>query len=162
MISLYLADRNNTYPFANKTLFEIRDRPFEVFDVNDQPIHWQNKLNEMPDIANFSSKALDFIGASGPYLARKFFGKTTVAGIFKNNPMLQDAHYKIRSAELKASDAANNLWYGNVTYGQWKDAPIFQRFSKVKLPDSPMMVWKSLTNNEAFRLQEVYKQGWDE
>ena len=24
-----------------------------------------------------------------------------------------------------------------------------------------MMVWKSLTNLEAFRLHEVYKQGWD-
>ena len=43
----------------------------------------------MPDIVNFSSKALDFIGNSGPWLSRKLFGKTTVAGIFKNNPILQ-------------------------------------------------------------------------
>lgn len=160
---LLFENKDNTYPFANKTLQDIRERSFEVFDKNDNPIKWQNNesIQDMPDIVNFSSKALDFIGNSGPWLSRKLFGKTTVAGIFKNNPILQKAHYMIRNAEERASKAANNLWYLDIPYQAWKDAPILQRFSKVKLPDSPMMVWKSLTNLEAFRLHEVYKQGWD-
>ncbi len=161
---LILDNKDNTYPFARKTLEEIREKPFEVFDKDDNPIQWQRKIGEaydMPDIVNFSSKALDFIGNSGPWLSRKLFGKTTVAGIFKNNPILQRAHYMIRNAEERASKVTNNLWYLDIPYQAWKDAPIFQRFSKVKLPDSPMMVWKSLTNLESFRLHEVYKQGWD-
>ena len=161
---LLLDNKDNTYPFAKRTLEEIREKPFEVFDKDDNPIQWQRKIGEaydMPDIVNFSSKALDFIGNSGPWLSRKLFGKTTVAGIFKNNPILQEAHYKIRNAEERASKVTNNLWYLDIPYQAWKDAPIFQRFSKVKLPDSPMMVWKSLTNLEGFRLHEVYKQGWD-
>ena len=161
---LILEDRNNTYPFANKTLEDIRKKPFEVFDKDDNPVAWQRSIGEaqsMPDIVNFSSKALDAIGASGPWIARNIFGKTTLAGIFKNNPIIQKAHYIIRDAERRASDAANNLWYLNVSMQQWKDAPIWQRFSKVKLPDSPWAVHKSLTNLEAYRLHEVYKQGWE-
>lgn len=161
---LILYDKDNTYPFANKTLQQIREKPFEVFDKNNNPIKWQHKeaIQDMPDVVNFSLKALDFIGGSGPWLARKLFGKTTLAGIFKNNQILQDAHHTIRSAELKASNATNNLWYLDISFSQWKDAPILQRFSKVKLPDSPMMVWKSLTNIESFRLHEVFKRGWEE
>lgn len=161
---LILDNKDNTYPFAKRTLEEIREKPFEVFDKDDNPIQWQRKIGEaydMPDIVNFSSKALDFIGNSGPWLSRKLFGKTTVAGIFKNNPRLQRTHYMIRNAEERASKVTNNLWYLDIPYQAWKDAPILQRFSKVKLPDSPAMVWKSLTNLESFRLHEVYKQGWD-
>ena len=32
----------------------------------------------------------------------------------------------------RASKAANNLWYLDIPYQAWKDAPILQRFSKSK------------------------------
>ena len=156
------------FPF-NKTLDDIRDNPYTVYrDVpgllESQEIPWIRKMgdaNALPNIANLSSRALDAIGNGGRYLARKLFGKTTLAGIFRDNPKLQNAHTTIRNAEYSASTVANDLWFGDVTRPDWDSASVWQKFSKVKKPDSPYMIHKELTNEESFNIHAVFKQGFD-
>lgn len=85
-----ILDNQGTYPFANKTLSEIYKNPYEIYkDIPEllnqgisEQLPWTRDQHAMPNIANFSVKALDAIGASGPWLARKMFGKTTLAQIF--------------------------------------------------------------------------------
>jgi hypothetical protein len=164
-----ILDNPGTYPFANKTLAEIYKNPYEIYkDVPDllnkgisEPLAWTRDQHAMPNIANFSVKALDAIGASGPWLARKMFGKTTLAQIFFNNPKLQHAHKLIRDAEFEASYKANELQFGGVTRPEWDQASIWQKFSKVKKPDSYYMVVKHMTNAEATNIHSVFKQGFD-
>lgn len=164
-----ILDNPGTYPFANKTLAEIYKNPYEIYkDVPDllnkgisEPLAWTRDQHAMPNIANFSVKALDAIGASGPWLARKMFGKTTLAQIFYNNVKLQHAHTLIRDAEFEASYKANELQFGGVTRPEWDQASVWQKFSKVKKPDSYYMVTKHITNAEANNLHSVFKQGFD-
>lgn len=163
-----LFDNPSVFPFANKTLQEIRKRPYEVLRLSDdglttEIIPWQrHKLIKHPDIVNFSNKALIALGNSAPWLARKFFGKTTFAQIFKNNPLIQKAHSIIRNAEYRAAEAANNLWFGNIVQRNWDNTSILQKFSKIKLPESPYLIHKNLTNLEAFNIHEVFKKGIEE
>ena len=164
-----ILDNPGTYPFANKTLAEIYKNPYEIYkDVPDllnkgisEPLAWTRDQHAMPNIANFSVKALDAIGASGPWLARKMFGKTTLAQIFFNNPKLQHAHKLIRDAEFEASYKANELQFGGVTRPEWDQASVWQKFSKVKKPDSYYMATKHMTNAEATNIHSVFKQGFD-
>ena len=46
------------YPFANKTLQDIRERSFRSFDKNDNHIKWQNNksIQDMQILLTFSSK----------------------------------------------------------------------------------------------------------
>lgn len=152
-------DTLGDYPFANKTLSEIRNT--EVIDPeSNAPIDWQRKAN--PQAINIGTQALNKLGQSADLFNRKFFGKTTLAQILKRNPNVQLIHRIIRDAEYKASSIANNAWFGPVTFSQFKDRPIFQRFSKIKNPDSPYMVLHDLTNQEAYNLHKVYQQGYEQ
>lgn len=163
-----LLDNPNRFPFANKTLSEIRENPYEVLKISKdglstKVIPWQrHKLIKHPDIVNFSNKALIALGNSAPWLARKFFGKTTFAQIFRNNPLIQEAHSIIRKAENEAQRVANHLWFGYRERNDWNNTPILQRFSKVKSPKSPYMVLKNLTDLEAHNVHELYKRGLEE
>jgi len=161
-----LFDNPSVFPFANKTLQEIRERPYEVLRLSDdglttEIIPWQ-RLSEHPNLINLSNKALIALGNSPYFLARKFFGKTTFAQIFKNNPLIQKAHSIIRNAEYRAAEAANNLWFGNIVQRNWDNTSILQKFSKIKLPESPYLIHKNLTNLEAFNIHEVFKKGIEE
>lgn len=164
-----ILDNQGTYPFANKTLSEIYKNPYEIYkDIPEllnqgisEQLPWTRDQHAMPNIANFSVKALDAIGASGPWLARKMFGKTTLAQIFFNNAKLQHAHKLIRDAEFEASYKANELQFGGVTRPEWDQASVWQKFSKVKKPDSYYMAVKNMTNMESTNIHSVFKQGFD-
>jgi hypothetical protein len=164
-----ILDNQGTYPFANKTLSEIYKNPYEIYkDIPEllnqgisEQLPWTRDQHAMPNIANFSVKALDAIGASGPWLARKMFGKTTLAQIFFNNAKLQHAHKLIRDAEFEASYKANELQFGGVTRPEWDQASVWQKFSKVKKPDSYYMAVKNITNMEAYNVHNVIKQTFD-
>ncbi len=161
-----LLDNPSMFPFANKTLQEIRKNSYEVLQVskdglNTEVVPWQRNTRHL-DIVNFSNRALIAIGNSAPFLARKLFGKTTFAQIFRNNPLIQEAHSIIRKAENEAQRAANHLWFGYRERNDWDNTPILQRFSKVKSPKSPYMVLKNLTDLEAHNVHELYKRGLEE
>ena len=162
-----LFDHPDIFPFANKTLAEIRNNPYEVHrltkdGLNTDVIPWQREVYDSVghmDIANFSNKALIAIGNSAPYFARKLFGKTTLAQIFKDNPAILQTSRRIREGEYRAAVATNSMWFGDVQRHHWDNAPILQKFSKIKLPDSPYMVHKNLTELEAYNIHQVFREG---
>jgi len=162
-----LFDHPDIFPFANKTLAEIRNNPYEVHrltkdGLNTDVIPWQREVYDSVghmDIANFSNKALIAIGNSAPYFARKLFGKTTLAQIFKDNPAILETSRRIREGEYRAAVATNSMWFGDVQRHHWDNAPILQKFSKIKLPDSPYMVHKNLTELEAYNIHQVFREG---
>lgn len=161
-----LFDNPSVFPFANKTLQEIRENPYEVLRLSDDGLNtkiipWQ-RLSEHPNLINLSNKALIALGNSPYFLARKFFGKTTLAQIFKDNPTIQYVHNIIREAEYDASVHTNNLWFGDITRGTWNDAPVLQKFSKIKLPESPFIIHRNLTNIEAYNIHLLFKKGLEE
>ena len=162
-----LFDHPDIFPFANKTLAEIRNNPYEVHrltkdGLDTDVIPWQREVYDSVghmDIANFSNKALIAIGNSAPYFARKLFGKTTLAQIFKDNPAILQTSRRIREGEYRAAVATNSMWFGDVQRHHWDNAPILQKFSKIKLPDSPYMVHKNLTELEAYNIHQVFREG---
>lgn len=162
-----LFDHPDIFPFANKTLAEIRNNPYEVHrltkdGLNTDVIPWQRDVYDSVghmDIANFSNKALIAIGNSAPYFARKLFGKTTLAQIFKDNPNILETSRRIREGEYRAAVATNSMWFGDVQRHHWDNAPILQKFSKIKLPDSPYIVHKNLTELEAYNIHQVFREG---
>jgi len=154
-----ISDTLGDYPFANKTLSEIR-RTEVINPLTDQPIDWQRAAN--PQAINIGTKSLTLLGKSADWFNRNFFGKTTLSQILIRNPEVQKVHQLIRQAENIASHVANEAWFGPVTFSQFKDRPIFQRFSKIKNPDSPYMVIHDLTNQEAFNLHNIFQQGYEQ
>jgi len=164
-----ILDNPKLYPFSNKTMGDIYRNPYEIYkDVPEllnqgisEQLPWTRNQGAMPNLANFSVKVLDAIGNSGPWLARKMFGKTTLAQIFKNDPVIQSAHSKIRDAEYEASFIANKILFGDIQRPQWDSSGFWQKFSKIKNPDSYYMVSKNMTNVESKNIHDVFKQGFD-
>lgn len=53
------------------------------------------------------------------------------------------------------------MQFGGVTRPEWDQASVWQKFSKVKKPDSYYMAVKNMTNMESTNVHSVFKQGFD-
>lgn len=157
-----LANRDpDAYPFYGKTLEETRNMVAERGWTYNKEIHGDD-LKLTHDIVPISMRAARALGSGANYLTTKFFGKTGVAQIFRDNPVIQDVYWKIRDAEQAAAKIANNLWYGDVVRDVWEKAGIFAKLSKIKDGSSPYMIVKNSQPEDMAVVHDYLKKGFEE
>lgn len=159
---LILANRDpEAYPFFGKTLEETRNIVSERgWTYSKETAGDAMAINN--DIVPISMRAARALGSGANYLTTKFFGKTGVAQIFRDNPVIQDVYWKIRDAEQKAATIANNLWYGDVNKGAWEKAGFFAKLSKIKEGLSAYMIVKTSKPEDMAAVHDVLKKGFED
>ena len=154
-----LANRDpDAYPFFNKTLEETRNIVAERGWTHNRTTKG-DEIALSHDIVPISLRAARALGSGATYLTTKFFGKTGVAQIFRDNPVIQDVYWKIRDAEQKASSISNKLWFGDVSRDAWNEAGVIAKMSKVKDGSSPYMIVKNSKPEDMAAVHDVFKQG---
>lgn len=141
-------------PFANKTYQEIGS--ITVEDLEGNMMKWANENIGHSDIVNL---AVDGINKLGSSVAINFFGKTTLSTIYNRYPIIKKTNFLIRNAERQAQTFMNKLSFGDVVRGDWDSARIWQKFSKMKNPDSIYSALKITTDREAYNALKVLEQG---
>jgi len=154
----------DAYPFAKSTIEEVM--------VKAQEMGWLIPNSERKAIANtnfditqpvaISRRAIDALGHGLHNLAGKMFGKTGLAQIFKDNPVIQNVYWKIRQAEMDSSKTSNNLWFGEVLRDTWNKAGIFAKMSKIKDKASAYMVVKTSKPEDMAAVHDMFKRGFEE
>lgn len=154
----------DAYPFAKATLEDVLGKA--------QDMGWliPNKERRSLDKTNFDPqqvpmigrRALDALGNGAAFVSRKLFGKTGLAQIFKDNPIIQDVYWKIRDAEMNASNISNKLWFGDAVRATWNEAGFFAKMSKIKEKASAYMVVKQSKPEDMAAVHDVLKKGFEE
>ena len=154
----------DAYPFAKATLEDVLEKA--------QDMGWliPNKERRSLDKTNFDPqqvpmigrRALDALGNGAAFVSRKLFGKTGLAQIFKDNPIIQDVYWKIRDAEMNASNISNKLWFGDAVRATWNEAGFFAKMSKIKEKASAYMVVKQSKPEDMAAVHDVLKKGFEE
>jgi len=154
---------HDAFPFYKKTLQDTREILGALDGItsvkktvsDDAP----NNMNEGPGL---SRRAVDALSSSFVGITNKLFGKTGVAQIFKDNPVIQNVYWKIRDAEMTAARIANNIWYGDVGRKVWDDSTFFAKLSKIKDKSSPYMVVKTSKPEDMATVHDLLKKGFEE
>ena len=146
--------KEESRPFANKTYQEIGS--ITVEDLEGNMMKWANENIGHSDIVNL---AVDGINKLGSSIATNFFGKTTLSTIYNRYPIIKKTNFLIRNAERQAQTFMNKLTFGDVVRGDWDSARIWQKFSKMKNPDSIYSALKTTTDREAYNALKVLEQG---
>jgi len=154
----------DAYPFAKSTIEEVM--------VKAQEMGWLIPNSERKAIANtnfditqpvaISRRAIDALGHGLHNLAGKMFGKTGLAQIFKDNPVIQNVYWKIRQAEMDSSKISNNLWFGDVGRQVWDKSNFFAKMSKIKDKASAYMVVKTSKPEDMAAVHDMFKRGFEE
>ena len=154
----------DAYPFAKSTIEEVM--------VKAQEMGWLIPNSERKAIANtnfditqpvaISRRAIDALGHGLHHLAGKMFGKTGLAQIFKDNPVIQNVYWKIRQAEMDSSKISNNLWFGDVGRQVWDKSNFFAKMSKIKDKASAYMVVKTSKPEDMAAVHDMFKRGFEE
>lgn len=156
------ADRD-AFPFYQKTLQDTR----EVLDALDGITSVKKTIaDDAPMNGSYqpglSRRAVEAISSSFVGAATKLFGKTGVAQIFKDNPIIQDVYWKIRNAEITSARIANNIWFGDVGRKVWDESNFFAKLSKIKDKSSPYMVVKTSKPEDMAAVHDLLKKGLEE
>lgn len=156
------ADRD-AFPFYQKTLQDTR----EVLGALDGITSIKKTVaDDAPMNGNYqpglSRRAVEAISSSFVGTATKLFGKTGVAQIFKDNPIIQDVYWKIRNAEMTSARIANNIWFGDVGRKVWDESNFFAKLSKIKDKSSPYMVVKTSKPEDMAAVHDLLKKGLEE
>jgi len=147
----------DAFPFYKKTIQDVRETVKER--------GWtagSTKADSLNSVPQISRKALDALGSGAAGLSRKLFGKTGLAQIFKDNPIIQDVYWKIRDAEMNASNISNKLWFGDAVRATWNEAGFFAKMSKIKEKASAYMVVKQSKPEDMAAVHDVLKKGFEE
>lgn len=155
-------ENNDKLLFGNKTLEDVLNISRErghLSTPEDRPVSFGKLTN---DIAPISTRAARAIGSGATYLASKFFGKTGMAQIFKDNPVIQDVYWKIRDAETRASQISNKLWFGDVVRSAWDQSSFFVKMSKIKDGSSPYMIVKNSKPEDLAIVHDTFKKGLED
>ena len=156
------ADRD-AFPFYQKTLQDTR----EVLGALDGITSIKKTVaDDAPMNGSYqpglSRRAVEAISSSFVGAATKLFGKTGVAQIFKDNPIIQDVYWKIRNAEMTSARIANNIWFGDVGRKVWDESNFFAKLSKIKDKSSPYMVVKTSKPEDMAAVHDLLKKGLEE
>ena len=156
------ADRD-AFPFYQKTLQDTR----EVLGALDGITSVKKTVaDDAPMNGSYqpglSRRAVEAISSSFVGAATKLFGKTGVAQIFKDNPIIQDVYWKIRNAEITSARIANNIWFGDVGRRVWDESNFFAKLSKIKDKSSPYMVVKTSKPEDMAAVHDLFKKGLEE
>lgn len=156
------ADRD-AFPFYQKTLQDTR----EVLGALDGITSIKKTVaDDAPMNGSYqpglSRRAVEAISSSFVGAATKLFGKTGVAQIFKDNPIIQDVYWKIRNAEITSARIANNIWFGDVGRKVWDESNFFAKLSKIKDKSSPYMVVKTSKPEDMAAVHDLLKKGLEE
>lgn len=156
------ADRD-AFPFYQKTLQDTREvlgaldgiTTIKKTVADDAPMNGSHQ-------PGLSRRAVEAISSSFVGAATKLFGKTGVAQIFKDNPIIQDVYWKIRNAEMTSARIANNIWFGDVGRKVWDESNFFAKLSKIKDKFSPYMVVKTSKPEDMAAVHDLFKKGLEE
>ena len=156
------ADRD-AFPFYQKTLQDTR----EVLGALDGITSIKKTVaDDAPMNGSYqpglSRRAVEAISSSFVGATTKLFGKTGVAQIFKDNPIIQDVYWKIRNAEITSARIANNIWFGDVGRKVWDESNFFAKLSKIKDKSSPYMIVKTSKPEDMAAVHDVLKKGLEE
>ena len=156
------ADRD-AFPFYQKTLQDTR----EVLGALDGITSVKKTVaDDAPMNGSYqpglSRRAVEAISSSFVGAATKLFGKTGVAQIFKDNPIIQNVYWKIRNAEMTSARIANNIWFGDVGRKVWDESNFFAKLSKIKDKSSPYMVVKTSKPEDMAAVHDLLKKGLEE
>jgi len=160
---LILANRDpDAYPFAKSTLEEVSNKVYDLGWFVLQKDKTKPVEFDINQTTALSRRAIDALGHGLHHLAGKMFGKTGLAQIFKDNPIIQDVYWKIREAEINSSKTSNNLWFGEVLRDTWNKAGIFAKMSKIKDKASAYMVVKTSKPEDMAAVHDMFKRGFEE
>lgn len=156
------ADRD-AFPFYQKTLQDTR----EVLGALDGITSVKKTVaDDAPMNGSYqpglSRRAVEAISSSFVGATTKLFGKTGVAQIFKDNPIIQNVYWKIRNAEMTSARIANNIWFGDVGRKVWDESNFFAKLSKIKDKSSPYMVVKTSKPEDMAAVHDLLKKGLEE
>lgn len=148
------------FPFYKKTLQETRSFLKEIPDMSRDSVGRDGVGDNMADSGPtpLTTKAATELGHG---VARKFFGKLGVAKIFRDNPDIQKIHWVIRDAEKVAEAINSKLWFGDVSFADWKKSLPWQKMSKVKLESSAYYQVKNASTKDAAVVHDLFKQGFE-
>lgn len=154
---------HDAFPFYKKTLQDTR----EVLGALDGITSVKKTVaDDAPMNGSYqpglSRRAVEAISSSFVGAATKLFGKTGVAQIFKDNPIIQDVYWKIRNAEITSARIANNIWFGDVGRKVWDESNFFAKLSKIKDKSSPYMVVKTSKPEDMAAVHDLLKKGLEE
>jgi len=152
----------DAYPFAKATLQDVSNKVDDLgwyLPRKDKTKPVEFDVNQTTAI---SRRAIDALGHGLHHLAGKMFGKTGLAQIFKDNPVIQDVYWKIREAEINSSKTSNNLWFGDVGRQVWDKSNFFAKMSKIKDKASAYMVVKTSKPEDMAAVHDMFKRGFEE
>lgn len=151
------------FPYHNKTLEDVMQDTLNrgwIWTDAEKKAMMSMKLDH--DVVPFSTRTLDALATGSTYISSKMFGKTGLAQILRDNPIIQQVYWHIRDAEQKASKISNSLWFGDVAKDVWQKLPLHMKLSKVKTGDSPYMLVKNGKAADFAAVHDVFQKGFEE
>lgn len=153
----------DAFPYYKKTLEEVMQDTHSrgwMLTGKDKEAIMSAKLDH--DVVPFSKRALDALASGATFTASKFFGKTGLQQILRDNPVIQQVYWHIRDAEQRASKISNSLWFGDVARQAWEKLPMHMKLSKVKNGDSPYMLVKNGKPEDFAKIHDLFQRGFEE
>lgn len=153
----------DAYPYWNKTLEQVLQDTHQrgwLLTQKDKDAMMSMKLDH--DVVPFSRRTIDALGNGATYVSSKFFGKTGLQQILRDNPVVQKIYWQIRDAEMQAAKISNSLWFGDVAQAAWQNLPLHMKLSKVKAGDSPYMLVKNGKASDFAAIHDIFQKGFEE
>jgi len=153
----------DAFPYYKKTLEDVMRDTFSrgwMLTGKDKEAIMSAKLDH--DVVPFSTRVLNALASGATFTASKFFGKTGLQQILRDNPVIQKVYWHIRDAEQRASKISNSLWFGDVARQTWEQLPIHMKLSKVKNGDSPYMLVKNGKPEDFAKIHDLFQRGFEE
>lgn len=95
-------------------------------------------------------------------IGRNMFGMNTMEGFYRKYPRVQRAFHDVRKATEEVDKITNELWHGTANVLSKGKVGFFERFSKVKDADSPIVAVEKTSNVDMAGIHDVFKKGFEE
>lgn len=149
--------------FEYKTLAEVRNTVAEMGWTKPNRVSDDMAItSQKHDVVPFSRRLLDALGMGSTKLASKFFGKSGLYEVLKDNPIISQVYWHIRDAEQKAEKISNNLWFGVTDHAAMAKAGFITRMSKLKAETSAYMVVKNSKSDDMAKVHDIFREGFEQ